>query len=114
LRTEKFILTAILLQFLFYVAAYVITPNDVQWHIVNSWVRILDHIAVLLGFTALLVTGRFFATPSGILWTVVGDGGTNSGSSNEKSGTERPDGAQPREDRRKGPPEGPGELPQDH
>jgi hypothetical protein len=114
LRRERFLLIAVALQLVFYIAAYVVTPNDLHWHITNSWLRLLDQMAVPLAFMALLASGRFFATLGGNLWTVVGGGGTNMSLDSEKRGTERIDGAQPRKDRRKGPTQGPGHVPQDH
>ncbi len=120
-KRERFFLAAIVLQFLFFVAAYIVTPNEVRWHIVNSWPRLLDQLAMPLGFLALTLAGRFFGSAGGNLWTVVVDSGTNRASDSGKrqrgstsSGTQRTHGAQPREDRREGAAQGPVEFPQDH
>lgn len=120
-KSERFLLTAVALQLLFFVAAYVVTPYAVQWHIVNSWPRLLDQVAIALGFLALILAGRFFWPVGGNLWTVVGESGTNGASDGGKrqrgstsSGTQRTHGAQPREDRREGAAQSPVEFPQDH
>jgi hypothetical protein len=62
LRAERFLLTAVLLQILFFVAAYIVTPNELRWHVVNSWSRLLDQVAIPLAYMALLATGRHFFT----------------------------------------------------
>jgi hypothetical protein len=60
---DRFLAAAIALQLLFFVAAYVITPHDVEWHVRWSWERIVDQLAAPATFLALvLVTRRL--TPS--------------------------------------------------
>ena len=49
---------AIALQLLFFVAAYVITPHDVEWHVRWSWERIVDQLAAPATFLALVVVTR--------------------------------------------------------
>ena len=54
---ERFLASAILVQLFFFLAAYLITPHDVAWHVRWSWERILQQLTVLilfLAFTGLL------------------------------------------------------------
>ena len=55
---ERFLAAAIALQLLFFVAAYVITPHDVAWHIRWSWERIVDQLAAPATFLALVLVMR--------------------------------------------------------
>ncbi|HKR65436.1 MAG TPA: hypothetical protein VJZ00_17010, partial [Thermoanaerobaculia bacterium] len=75
-RKEKFVLSVLALQLLFYIAAFAVTPNDVHWHIADSWPRLAEHFAVPLGFMALLGCGHYFSPSGGILWTAVVGSGT--------------------------------------
>ena len=52
---DRFVVVAIGIQTLFYVCAYVITPNEINWHVSTSWVRLLNQIALPLGFCALVL-----------------------------------------------------------
>ncbi len=54
-RREKFLILTLGTQLFFFVVAYVITPLDVAWHVANSWTRILEQLALPLGFLALLL-----------------------------------------------------------
>ena len=45
-RREAFVLTATLVQLLFYVGSYYATPHDARWHVVTSWSRLTDPIAL--------------------------------------------------------------------
>ncbi|MEO8380025.1 MAG: hypothetical protein ABI779_10220 [Acidobacteriota bacterium] len=58
LRRESFLLLATLFQVLFYVGAYLVTRYDVAWHIVYSWPRLLDQVAVPLVFVAAVMAGQ--------------------------------------------------------
>jgi hypothetical protein len=58
LRREQFVVAAVLVQIAFYLGAYIVTPNDLRWHISTSWVRLLEQIAVPIAFVALTVTGE--------------------------------------------------------
>lgn len=58
MRREKFLTVAVLVQVLFYIGAYVVTPNELSWHVASSWVRLLEQVAVAAGFGALAVLGR--------------------------------------------------------
>lgn len=46
-RHERFLMMALSLQILFYVAAYLVSPHDVFWHVANSWVRILGQVTLI-------------------------------------------------------------------
>jgi hypothetical protein len=52
-RRERFLAAAIALQAFAFLAAYVVTPHDVSWHVRWSWERLLMQLVVPLGFLAL-------------------------------------------------------------
>jgi hypothetical protein len=54
LARERFVLTAVALQFLVYVGAYLATPHDVEWHVRWSWERLLSHITPVLAYVVLV------------------------------------------------------------
>ena len=51
---ERFLLAALGFQFLFYIAAYLATPHDVQWHVRWSWERLVSHLTPALTVLLLL------------------------------------------------------------
>jgi hypothetical protein len=55
LRGERFVLTALALQLLFYIGAYLATPHDVEWHVRWSWERLVAHLTPALTFVVLRV-----------------------------------------------------------
>ena len=60
---ERFLLVALLVQTCFFLAAYIVTPHDVTWHVRWSWERIVTQITLPLGFVAIalllpLIEGR--------------------------------------------------------
>ncbi|HXH93735.1 MAG TPA: hypothetical protein VNN25_19290 [Thermoanaerobaculia bacterium] len=60
---ERFLLVALLVQTGFFLAAYLVTPHDVTWHVRWSWERIVSQITLPLGFVAIallmpLIEGR--------------------------------------------------------
>jgi hypothetical protein len=60
---ERFLLVSLLVQTCFFLAAYIVTPHDVTWHVRWSWERIVSQITLPLGFVAIallmpLVKGR--------------------------------------------------------
>jgi hypothetical protein len=57
-RRERFLATAVLCQLLFFIAAYIVTPRDVAWHIRWSWERIVDQLGVLLVLLAFAASVR--------------------------------------------------------
>jgi len=61
-RRERFLISVIVMQFAFFVGAYVTTPHDVLWHVRWSWPRIGTQVLPLIGFlVALLLTERIRA-----------------------------------------------------
>ena len=52
-RRERFLLTTIVVQIGFYLAAYVVTPHDVTWHVRWSWERIVNQVSLGLAFLSL-------------------------------------------------------------
>ena len=51
---ERFLAVAILLQLLAFVAAYVVTPHDVGWHVQWSWERLVMQLAMPLAFLGIV------------------------------------------------------------
>jgi hypothetical protein len=51
---EKLLLTAIVVQFAAYLAAYLVTPYPLGWHIATSWERIMNQLVLLFAFVVLL------------------------------------------------------------
>lgn len=58
LGRERFVLTAVALQLLFYAGAFLVTPYGMQWHVQTSAQRLLEHVAIPLAFVALTLGGR--------------------------------------------------------
>jgi hypothetical protein len=54
-RRERFIFLVTAIQFLFYFAAYLMTPNGVRWHVLSSWSRLTGQIAVPITFAVFLL-----------------------------------------------------------
>jgi hypothetical protein len=54
-RRESFVFIVTAIQFLFYVGAYLATPNDVHWHVLTSWSRLTPQIAVPITFAVFLM-----------------------------------------------------------
>lgn len=59
-REERFALAALLLQFLCYIGAYLVTPHAVDWHVRWSWERLVSHLSPALTYIVLarLLTKR--------------------------------------------------------
>ena len=53
---ERFLASVIALQLLAFIAAYVITPHDVSWHVRWSWERLVLQVTALATFLAIVVT----------------------------------------------------------
>jgi hypothetical protein len=53
-RRERFLATAIVVQIAFFVAAYVVTPYDVAWHVLWSWERLVAQLAPAILFLAMV------------------------------------------------------------
>jgi archaellum biogenesis protein FlaJ (TadC family) len=54
-RRERFVFLVTAIQLVFYVTAYLATPNDLRWHVLSSWSRLTTHIAVPIAFTVFLM-----------------------------------------------------------
>jgi len=54
-RRERFIFLVTAIQLLFYVTAYLATPNDLRWHVLSSWSRLTTHLAVPIAFAVFLM-----------------------------------------------------------
>jgi len=54
-RRERFVFLVTAIQLLFYVTAYLATPNNLQWHVLSSWSRLTTHIAVPITFAVFLM-----------------------------------------------------------
>ena len=57
---ERFLASVIGLQLLAFIAAYVITPHDVSWHVRWSWERVVLQVTALLAFLAIVVKVKYF------------------------------------------------------
>jgi predicted permease len=57
LRRERFLVIAIALQLAFFIAAYLVTPHDITWHVRWSWERIVTQLAAATGFLAVVCLG---------------------------------------------------------
>jgi hypothetical protein len=61
LPRERFLAAAIVIQLAFFIAAYLVTPHDVTWHVRWSWERIVTQLSaaiLYLAFAVSLDTGR--------------------------------------------------------
>jgi len=54
LKEDRFMMIAIILQFGFYILAYLATPHDIGWHIRWSWERLIAHLTPSLTFVVLV------------------------------------------------------------
>jgi len=66
-KREAFVLLFTAVQLSFYLATYLVTPNDPRWHIETSWSRLTEQIAVPITFVVILLladaaAGRAAAT----------------------------------------------------
>ncbi|MEO8217411.1 MAG: hypothetical protein ABI718_10065 [Acidobacteriota bacterium] len=59
LKRERFALTTIAIQYLFYVFAYLSTPHGVDWHFKWSWERVISQMTFPLGFVVIAMTIPF-------------------------------------------------------
>ncbi|HYS54433.1 MAG TPA: hypothetical protein VER58_11800 [Thermoanaerobaculia bacterium] len=53
---ERFLASVIALQLIAFIAAYVITPHDVSWHVRWSWERVVLQVTALVTFLAIVVS----------------------------------------------------------
>jgi hypothetical protein len=52
IRKEGFVLSTLLLQLLFYIGAYLVTPHDLVWQVRWSWERLVSHLTPLIAVLA--------------------------------------------------------------
>ncbi|HET8775652.1 MAG TPA: hypothetical protein VFP80_17765 [Thermoanaerobaculia bacterium] len=53
LRRERFVLIAVALQLVFYIAAFAATPRELRWHVETAATRLLEQVALPLAFALL-------------------------------------------------------------
>ncbi len=63
LLRERFVLIATAIQLMFYVGSYFATPHEVAWHVMTSWSRLTDQIAIPVTVVVFLALANFAATP---------------------------------------------------
>lgn len=54
-RNERFVVLVTAVQFLFYLGAYLASPNNLSWHVKSSWSRLTGQIAVPITFAVFLM-----------------------------------------------------------
>lgn len=59
LRDETFALVTAFVQLAFYIGSYVVTANDVTWHVHWSWDRLMTHVEPTLAFVAVVLLYRW-------------------------------------------------------
>lgn len=58
LKRERFILTVVAVQVVFYVGAYLATPHELVWHVATSWPRLTQQIAPMFLYAVLVMLAR--------------------------------------------------------
>lgn len=53
LRRDRFILTVLVVQFGFFLAAYLASPHSIDWHFRYSWERVLTQLTLMLAFVVI-------------------------------------------------------------
>ena len=56
IREERFLTAAIVVQLLFFICAYLVTPYELAWHVSTSWERIVRQLLPAIALLALLGT----------------------------------------------------------
>ena len=56
LNEERFLTIAIVMQMLFFIGAYLITPYELSWHVRTSWERIVRQLLPAVALLALLLS----------------------------------------------------------
>jgi len=57
-RVDLFVIVAMAIQMMVYVASYAVTPADVMWHIGTSWSRVSEQLAAPLIYVTVVMLGR--------------------------------------------------------
>ena len=60
-RREAFILIATTIQICFYIGSYFATPHDARWHVVTSWPRLTDQVAIPITYVVVLALAKYVA-----------------------------------------------------
>jgi hypothetical protein len=60
-RREAFVILATAIQLVFYIGSYYATPHDARWHVVTSWPRLTEQIAVPLTYAVVLMLAKYAA-----------------------------------------------------
>lgn len=58
IRRERFLLAALSIQLMFYLVAYLVTPNGMEWQVRWSWARLLTHLLPLVAMAFLFSLSR--------------------------------------------------------
>jgi hypothetical protein len=59
---ERFVLIVTAIQLAFYIASYFATPHEVAWHVLTSWSRLTDQIAIPITVVVFLALANYAAT----------------------------------------------------
>jgi hypothetical protein len=62
-RYDLFVIVAMGIQMAAYVATYLVTPADIEWHIGTSWSRVSEQLAVPLIYVTVVMLGRMLPEP---------------------------------------------------
>ena len=60
---ERFVLIVTAIQLAFYIGSYFATPHEVAWHVMTSWSRLTDQIAIPITVVVFLALANYAATP---------------------------------------------------
>ena len=71
-RRERFLVTAVAVQMVFFVIAYLVSPRDLAWHIDTSWERLVRQVEAPALFAALVGISAILRRPPGKQFTVDG------------------------------------------
>lgn len=52
-RRERFLAVAVVVQLAFFIAAYIVTPHDIDWHVRWSWERLVVQLGTAIVFLAM-------------------------------------------------------------
>ncbi|HEY6842705.1 MAG TPA: hypothetical protein VI391_00940, partial [Thermoanaerobaculia bacterium] len=59
---ERFVLIVTAIQLAFYIGSYFATPHEVAWHVLTSWSRLTDQIAIPITVVVFLALANYAAT----------------------------------------------------
>lgn len=55
IEREKLVIVSVVVQMIFFLGAYLVTPQDIRWHVQWSWERLLHQVMLPLGFVAVVL-----------------------------------------------------------